>query len=704
METTRRSFALFALTLALSISTASAETSPDTTHTRGVADTVTVLKPVLVQGARNASPERTSSTSVRLDRSRVARFSPSTVSDALVAIPGLNISRSGPWATQVSMRGLSGERVAVLVDGVRLETGRGHGAQTSLVSVDRVETIEAEPGAGSAVNGSDAMAGTLEFTTHRPLFSSERRASLTLNGRRAAPGNEQAEFARLRWMSRRFGFEVSGDASSLQNLVAAPDSTIAHSGFRDQDVTGRVAGLLGSTTIDYEHSTHRAYDIQLPALQTSNGTTARFPLQTRDADRLEVSAPGAGWMPTLRALGVMQRFYTGYDETIVEPHFTPLRQHVSDSHTTYHSRIPMTSRSIQPSADFGAARVFGEYRYESTTGPVEVDSLVYRYPTGVNTLNATKAGEAVPPANRNVWAVGSTGSIARYGVKLDGGLRYDLLHTRNEVTPYSLDPARDLTDHRLSGEAGLSTSVWGWTPYAHVANNFRAPNLDERFAHMMVHGGLYVRGNADLRPEHSTTGEIGVRTAECLGGHVAGVRLSAYRTAVTDLITIKYSEMVFGIPRFQYRNVHNARLEGLEAQADLRAAGVQLAIGAAFPRGRDADTGEPISDIGAASTLFDLRLPVPHIVPQGTFSLRARWSDAHTTSAGEAILARPAFWTASAEAGLSTLGLRWTLAVTNLTNTAYTEPLSFIPSAGRTTTLSVRRDLSLPWLAFAKDH
>ena len=75
------------------------------------------------------------------------------------------------------------------------------------------------------------------------------------------------------------------------------------------------------------------------------------------------------------------------------------------------------------------------------------------------------------------------------------------------------------------------------------------------------------------------------------------------------------------------------------------------------------------------------------------------------TSTGEELLARPAFWTAAAEAGLTALGVRWTLAMTNLTNTAYTEPLSFIPSAGRTTTLSVRRDLSLPWLAFAaKGH
>ena len=34
----------------------------------------------------------------------------------------------------------------------------------------------------------------------------------------------------------------------------------------------------------------------------------------------------------------------------------------------------------------------------------------------------------------------------------------------------------------------------------------------------------------------------------------------------------------------------------------------------------------------------------------------------------------------------------------NLTNTRYFEPLSFIPEPGRSFTLSVRRDVALPWL------
>ena len=123
--------------------------SPDTTRRLGVADTVTIIPPVHVEADRTQQSTRSSATTVRIDRAQIVRFQPATVSDALLAAPGVDVSRTGPWASQVSMRGLSGERVLVLVDGVRLDSGRGHGAQTSLVSVDKLESVDLLPGAAS---------------------------------------------------------------------------------------------------------------------------------------------------------------------------------------------------------------------------------------------------------------------------------------------------------------------------------------------------------------------------------------------------------------------------------------------------------------------------------------------------------------------------------------------------------------------------
>jgi len=66
-------------------------------------------------------------------------------------------------------------------------------------------------------------------------------------------------------------------------------------------------------------------------------------------------------------------------------------------------------------------------------------------------------------------------------------------------------------------------------------------------------------------------------------------------------------------------------------------------------------------------------------------------------------LARPSFWTASTELSCVAWGTRIALAVTNLTNTRYREPLSFIPEPGRTVLLSMRREMALPWPRAAND-
>ena len=127
----------------------------------GIVDTVTILPPVRVDAMRSRDVERATVTRARLERADLVRFQPSNAGDALEGTPGLEVARTGPWSSNVTLRGLGGNRVLVLVDGVRLQSGRGHGAQTSLVSVDRLEAVEVLPGAGGVQYGSDALGGVV---------------------------------------------------------------------------------------------------------------------------------------------------------------------------------------------------------------------------------------------------------------------------------------------------------------------------------------------------------------------------------------------------------------------------------------------------------------------------------------------------------------------------------------------------------------
>jgi outer membrane receptor protein involved in Fe transport len=267
---------------------------------RGIRDTVTVLPPVQVDANRTAPSTRTTATSVRVDHAAVHRFLPASTTDALIVVPGIDLVRTGPWASRIAFRGFTGERVLVMVDGVRLNSGRGHGALSSLVSLDRLDQIELSPGAASAQYGSDAMGGVVNLVTHRDLVGLARRATLSIGVLGATPGGEQSQSARLRVTGRNLGFEVWTGFARTDELVT-PDGPVENSSSSERDLTGRVSARLGFTTLDYEHSHHQADNVGLPAFNGVGGGSGDYPLQGRDADRLELIAHPAGSMRDARA-------------------------------------------------------------------------------------------------------------------------------------------------------------------------------------------------------------------------------------------------------------------------------------------------------------------------------------------------------------------------------------------------------------------
>src|SRR2546422_6195975 len=88
--------------------TVSIHTVPDLAGARRMQDTVSVLRGITVEGARKPIGERSTVTATRLDRAAITRFLPSTTSDAMVTAPGVDLVKTGPWASRVSFRGFQG--------------------------------------------------------------------------------------------------------------------------------------------------------------------------------------------------------------------------------------------------------------------------------------------------------------------------------------------------------------------------------------------------------------------------------------------------------------------------------------------------------------------------------------------------------------------------------------------------------------------
>src|SRR5262245_36916290 len=231
-------------------------------------DSVTVLPPVIVPGERGLTPERTTTTTVRVDHAQANRFLPATIADALVSVPGLDLVKTGPWATQLSLRGLTGDRVLLMVDGVRMNTVRGHGVQSSLVSLDRLDAVEVMPGAGSALRGTDALGVVVNIVTHRSLFADAPSTSFIMQVRGADPGRSWSTSGRARFMGPRAGLELSGSLGGLAYLDT-PRGALVNSAYQEDDFGIRGAAHFGRASLDLEHTQHAVHDAGLPAFSVA---------------------------------------------------------------------------------------------------------------------------------------------------------------------------------------------------------------------------------------------------------------------------------------------------------------------------------------------------------------------------------------------------------------------------------------------------
>jgi len=667
----------------------------------GMTDTVTVLPPVIIRGERPLEAERQTTTTVRLDRQRLGRFVPGTANDALAFIPGVDLVKTGPWASRVSLRGLSGDRVLLLVDGVRMNGVRGHGGQASLLPVDRIESVEVQPGAAGAQFGSDAMGGVVQFSTHRSLFDSRPRAQLTLQSRGSGPGDAWGASSQLRVVGPRAGFELTMGGGGLDALVT-PDGRVPNSGHRDKNLGGRVAARLGNTLLDYEHTWSAAYDIGLPGFGDTLGSRGQYPLQDRSLHRLELAGSGEHGGPNARLLASLISGRSHFDETTVMPRYINNRlrgYNIADALDRVRNRAVSLKPSLQwPGA--AGAQLGMEFRRESTNGP-RTTRTTTTTTTGTVTSVATSIGESMPEAVRQSWSGSGLVAPTWRRTRFEFGARYDAFRSVADSTEVSSTPELRANDSRWSLDGGVSRAFGPVEPYVHLSSGFRVPNLEERYYHGEIHGGMVLYGNPDLAAERSRSFELGTRVSGA--GPLMNARLSAYRSEVEDLIGIKYFDMQFGRPRFQYVNVKRARIDGIETQIQLKARRVILGLHGTLPRARDVSNGKKLVDPGTARLTADLSVPAAWLAPNGQLALRVRWNDAITGV--DSTLARPAFSTTSLELSTIWSGVRATVALRNLWNHGYREPLSFIDEPGRSLAFSVRRDLDIgfPFLSPRRD-
>ncbi len=163
-----------------------------------------------------------------------------TVAEALRAIPGVDVVRSGGLGgnTAIFMRGANSEHTLLLIDGVEANNPASptRAFNFSDLSVDEIERIEVLRGPQSTLYGSDAIGGVIQIITKRAAIGT------TLEGAfEGGSYNHYVEQIRSGYGSDLFSINLGGSRKDFEGFSAADsrDGNSEDDGFEESSFAGR---------------------------------------------------------------------------------------------------------------------------------------------------------------------------------------------------------------------------------------------------------------------------------------------------------------------------------------------------------------------------------------------------------------------------------------------------------------------------------
>ena len=141
-----------------------------------VLDAVSVDEDVTVTASPGVAADRATLTMQvnHISETDILQRAKTVTAQAVEGETGVHLQRTSPGMSGIFVRGLTGNKVNVFIDGVRFSNGaqRG-GVNTFLNGIDSswLDGIEVLRGTTSAEYGSDALGGSVQFLSHTPTLS-----------------------------------------------------------------------------------------------------------------------------------------------------------------------------------------------------------------------------------------------------------------------------------------------------------------------------------------------------------------------------------------------------------------------------------------------------------------------------------------------------------------------------------------------------
>ncbi|MFQ6109284.1 MAG: TonB-dependent receptor plug domain-containing protein [Candidatus Aminicenantales bacterium] len=525
-----------------------------------------------------------------VNQKKIRELAPNNVSELLPEMPGTDVVGVGANQSRPIIRGLRGQRILLLTDGIRLSSSRRtqtFGEIPALVDVSGIERVEVVRGPASVLYGSEAIGGVVNIITRVPVYNREGTDVFgSLGYRYSSADNQHKGFAEINGHVGHLGFMLSGT-------------------YRNADDYTAPAGSFGKIALDKETLVHdtgvedRSFNLFLGyRLAEQNDISLKY-------EYYRANNAGFGYVdPTLYSPGdpliqllypqhKMQKITLKYENRalhfILADGMSLVGYHLQNTRT-FDTNISMNffpgaGMKIR-SSNFTDVETLGT-RLELTKVLFRKHILTYGLDffqdnsenTDTNIMEIFGFGpirthvDTAPKVPNAFFR--SLGLFIQDDIDLSSrsslilGLRYQNVHAETEDTPGLDDPPVKSTDKTLVGSANVTYDLTdSFKLTFSLGRGFRSPNLPERFYQGVTpDGGGYQVQNPELESETSLNVDIGFR----FRWQNIYVETSFFRNVIYDGIQIVPTGRTVGrIPEYKNVNIDKLRLQGLELLIQLR--------------------------------------------------------------------------------------------------------------------------------------
>lgn len=561
-----------------------------------------------------------------------------SVAAALEDIPNVDIrGGSRSIAQKPNIRGLSDNRVVQVIDGVRQNFDLAHRGSYFL-PMSLIQEIEVIKGPSSSLWGSGALGGVVAMRTPNALdlLKNNDKFGVKIRQGYQTANNLSERDASVFAANDKFDVLISafynnadnlriGKGNKLNNTAYKQFGGLAKFGWQINDanrveLSHRETRFKQTAPGNNEAKNELTNEQITDQIKKFHGSSKDFPPKAPPSES-ETSKFYSGVKTRFGSVSYLTDQQIPDQSTVFNYYLTPDNPYLNTHIALYNNKtIEKEQRKVSGVKDQTKLTTRGiNLRNSSELSHISfvygVDYMRDKISTERGTNSSDAKFRAEPyNANSNTTGVYLIAHIPLFGEKLllSPSVRYDHYDTSSKTVKYK--------DNHLSPATKLTWKVTNWLDLSAKYNEaFRAPSMQERFV-SGSHFGTDVAGlnavnkfiaNPNLRPETAKNKEITANLhfdSLFKQGDKFKIEATYFRNDVKDLINLK----IFNDPNApnakgallptnsQYQNIANARLSGIELQAQYQTERLTLFTNYGSTKGRDKDSGEALSNIAAS--------------------------------------------------------------------------------------------------------